>query len=151
MPYTTMMGLFYAIYGIYENRKTLTHEPMVDTMESVAGTIAIQRIVKEIVGRSFDDREFRTLRVGEPEVGVIETALIASGRTTGEWPKCLNPLKRSALEDSNADLKEQFALMDETPEDAAAEDEGRRRSVREEGKLVLVRGKVDETNLHDFR
>ena len=71
-------------------------------------------------------------------------ALVASGRTTGEWPKCLNPLKRSALEDSSADIKEQFTLLDETPEDAAAGDEVRRREDQRGGKLVLVGGAGDE-------
>ena len=91
-PYTRMMGLFYAIYDIYEKRKALAHDTAIRVMESEAGVIAIEKVVAEIVAHSFDDREFRALRVGESETGLAEMALVASGRTTGAWPDCLNIL-----------------------------------------------------------
>merc|ERR1711920_683600 len=70
-PYTRMMGLFYAIYDIYEKRKRLaTHDTAVRVMESRAGVIAIEKVVAEIVAHSFDDRGFRVLRVGDSEAGL---------------------------------------------------------------------------------
>ena len=105
LPYTKMMALFYAIYSIYERRPmAAAHPPLASTMSSGAGAVAMRRVAAMIAERSFDAREFRALRAGEPEEGVIEMALISSGRTTGEWPGCLNPLKRSAKEDTGAEL-----------------------------------------------
>ena len=102
-----------------------------------------------LVEKSFDAREFRALRIGHPEDGVSEMALISSGTTTGDWPSCLNRLKRSALEDTAAETAGPLALTDGTVRDAAEEDERRRQGDRTEGKLVQLGGATDE-HLHYF-
>ena len=84
LPDMKMMGLFFTVYNIYEEKRMVSHGPLMATIQSLEGTVAVQRVAEEIVEQSFDTREFRALRVGEPEEGVTEMAFITSGKTTGE-------------------------------------------------------------------
>ena len=111
--------------------------------------MARRRVAEAIADRSFDARQFMTLPAGEPVDGVLEVALIATGRTVGEWPDCLSHLKQTALKDESADLRQRLAIGDGSMQDRLDEDERQRQADRESGRVVQLAGVNDEL-LHYF-
>ena len=122
----------------------IADDPVGVTMSSGAGILARQRVAEAIANQSFDARQFMTFLAGEPENGVLEVALVSSGRTAGSWPSCLSLLKRSALEDKTANLGQRLAIADGSMQDYLDEDERRRQADRAEGRVVQLAGATEE-------